>query len=351
MLSQANLGYNGERMFTVTVIILVVVFALLLLVAGVRPLRTSLSQFELSRRQNVGDASAVAMARREKLLDDVISLQRTGVALLLVVAVMLSVVAFGWLIGTLVAVAIALEYGAIARLQPVQVRVQRLYERYETAILNFIERFPFAWRLLRGVSLEMSQRTKLDSREELEHLVTESGALLDGNERKLILHSLKFNDRTVSEVMIPKSMIDSVDKKELLGPLVLDDLHKTGHSRFPVIDKDIDHVVGILHIQDLLTISAKRSETVEKTMMPRVFYIREDQTLQHALSAFLRTHHHLFVVVNEYRETVGLISLEDVIEALLGRKIVDEFDAHDDLRAVALRNPRGNNHTSTGKDV
>lgn len=351
MLSQANLGYNGERMFTVTVIILVVVFALLLLAAGVRPLRTSLSQFELSRRQNVGDASAVAMARREKLLDDVISLQRTGVALLLVVAVMLSVVAFGWLIGTLVAVAIALEYGAIARLQPVQVRVQRLYERYETAILNFIERFPFAWRLLRGVSLEMSQRTKLDSREELEYLVTESGALLDGNERKLILHSLKFNDRTVSEVMIPKSMIDSIDKKELLGPLVLDDLHKTGHSRFPVIDKDIDHVVGILHIQDLLTISAKRSETVEKTMMPRVFYIREDQTLQHALSAFLRTHHHLFVVVNEYRETVGLISLEDVIEALLGRKIVDEFDAHDDLRAVALRNPRGNNHTSTGKDV
>lgn len=338
-------------MFTVTVIILVVVFALLLLAAGVRPLRTSLSQFELSRRQNVGDASAVAMARREKLLDDVISLQRTGVALLLVVAVMLSVVAFGWLIGTLVAVAIALEYGAIARLQPVQVRVQRLYERYETAILNFIERFPFAWRLLRGVSLEMSQRTKLDSREELEYLVTESGALLDGNERKLILHSLKFNDRTVSEVMIPKSMIDSIDKKELLGPLVLDDLHKTGHSRFPVIDKDIDHVVGILHIQDLLTISAKRSETVEKTMMPRVFYIREDQTLQHALSAFLRTHHHLFVVVNEYRETVGLISLEDVIEALLGRKIVDEFDAHDDLRAVALRNPRGNNHTSTGKDV
>ena len=351
MLSQANLGYNGERMFTVTVIILVVVFALLLLAAGVRPLRTSLSQFELSRRQNVGDASAVAMARREKLLDDVISLQRTGVALLLVVAVMLSVVAFGWLIGTLVAVAIALEYGAIARLQPVQVRVQRLYERYETAILNFIERFPFAWRLLRGVSLEMSQRTKLDSREELEYLVTDSGALLDGNERKLILHSLKFNDRTVSEVMIPKSMIDSIDKKELLGPLVLDDLHKTGHSRFPVIDKDIDHVVGILHIQDLLTISAKRSETVEKTMMPRVFYIREDQTLQHALSAFLRTHHHLFVVVNEYRETVGLISLEDVIEALLGRKIVDEFDAHDDLRAVALRNPRGNNHTSTGKDV
>jgi CBS domain containing-hemolysin-like protein len=338
-------------MFTVTVIILVVVFALLLLVAGVRPVRSSLSQFELNRRQQAGDTTAVAVARREILLDDVASLQRTMVALLLVASVMLAVAAFGWLIGILVAVAIALEYAAIAKLRPIRSKAQQLFERYETHILHFVEKFPSVWRFLRGVSVESSSNTQLDSREELEYLVAESGTLLGADERKLILHSLKFNARTVNEIMIPKSMIDSIDKKELLGPLVLDDLHKSGHSRFPVIDKDIDHVVGMLHIQDLLTISAKRSETAEKTMMPRVFYIREDQTLQHALSAFLRTHHHLFIVVNEFRETVGLVSLEDVIEALLGRKIVDEFDAHDDLRAVALRNPRGNNHASTGKDV
>jgi CBS domain containing-hemolysin-like protein len=86
-------------------------------------------------------------------------------------------------------------------------------------------------------------------------------------------------------------------------------------------------------------------------MKPRVLYIREDQTLQHALAAFLRTHHHLFIVVNEFRETVGLVTLEDVIEALLGRKIIDEFDAHDDLRAVALRNPRDNNEPEKGQDV
>lgn len=351
MLPQPDIGYNGDRMFTFTVIMLVVVFALLLLVAGVRPTHSAMSQFELDRRQATGDKIAVEVARREKLLDDVISLQRAVVALFLVMSVVLVVSAFGWLFGTILAVAIALEYGVVARMRPVQSRAQQIYVRYEGRLLNFVEKFPMIARLLRSVSDETAPSRQLDSREELEHLVTESGTLLDANERKLILHSLKFNDRTVSEIMIPKSMIDSIDKKELLGPLVLDDLHKTGHSRFPVIDKDIDHVVGMLHIQDLLTVSAKRSETVEKTMMPRVFYIREDQTLQHALSAFLRTHHHLFVVVNEYRETVGLISLEDVIEALLGRKIVDEFDAHDDLRAVALRNPRGNNHTSTGKDV
>jgi CBS domain containing-hemolysin-like protein len=152
--------------------------------------------------------------------------------------------------------------------------------------------------------------------------------------------------------MTPRGVIDSISKKELLGPLVLDDLHKTGHSRFPVIDGDIDHVVGMLHIQDLLILDAKqRSNTVEKVMEPRVFYVREDQTLEHALTAFLRTRHHLFVVVNEFRETVGVLSLEDVIEVLLGRKIVDEFDAHDDLRAVAARNPRGNNEPQKHEDI
>jgi CBS domain containing-hemolysin-like protein len=86
-------------------------------------------------------------------------------------------------------------------------------------------------------------------------------------------------------------------------------------------------------------------------MDPKVYYIHEDQTLEHALAAFLKTHHHLFVVVNEYRETVGILCLEDVIEALLGRKIVDEFDAHDDLRAVAAHNPRSNNSSSKSHDV
>jgi CBS domain containing-hemolysin-like protein len=91
--------------------------------------------------------------------------------------------------------------------------------------------------------------------------------------------------------------------------------------------------------------------TAEKAMEPRVFYIKEDQSLGHALAAFIRTHHHLFIVVNEFRETVGLLSLEDTIEALIGRKIVDEFDTHEDLRAVAARNVRGNNHPKNLENV
>ena len=153
--------------------------------------------------------------------------------------------------------------------------------------------------------------------------------------------------------MTPRSVVETIKKSEILGPLVLDDLHKTGHSRFPVIEGDIDHVVGVLYLRDLLTLDTNRKHTAlaESAMSKNVFYIHQEQSLGHALAAFLKTHHHLFIVVNEFRETVGILTLEDTIETLLGKKIVDEFDAHDDLRTVAGRNPRANNSTKHSKDV
>jgi magnesium and cobalt exporter, CNNM family len=338
-------------MMTVMVLLCVVVFVLLILTSGVEPKRTPMSQFELERRKSAGDKSAALELHREALLGDIISLQRIISALFLVIFVALSVATFGWLLGIIIAVAVALEYAAIARLSLAKKQAQKLYERYEQPLLRFVEKFGGILRFMRSV-VPVQSDSRVDSRQELVHLVETSGTILSSDEKKLITHSLQFDDRLVSEIMTPRGVIDSISKREMLGPLVLDDLHKTGHSRFPVTDGDVDHVVGMLHIQDLLTIDSKRrSTTVEKAMEPRVFYIHQDQTLGHALAAFLRTHHHLFVVVNEFRETVGLLSLEDVIEALLGRKIIDEFDLHDDLRVVAKRNPRGNNHPDKREDV
>lgn len=338
-------------MFTFLVILLAVVFVKLVLVTGVRPSPSRISNYELERRDAIGDQEAASELRRQQLILDVVSFQRVIVALLLVVFVAVSVVTFEWFFGIIISVIVALEYGAIARIGFLQQWGQKLYGKHEQQILRFVERFSGVFRFVRGAVPEQPV-PRLDSKQELEHLVVESGAVLSHDEKKLITNSLKFDERKVSEIMTPRSVIDSISKRELLGPLVLDDLHKTGHSRFPIIDGDIDHVVGMLHIQDLLTVDARRrSTTTEKAMEPRVFYIKEDQSLQHALAAFLRTRHHLFVVVNEFRETVGLLSLEDIIEALIGRKIVDEFDSHEDLRVVALRNPRGNNDPTVHSDV
>nr|MBP7806933.1 CBS domain-containing protein [Candidatus Saccharibacteria bacterium] len=68
-----------------------------------------------------------------------------------------------------------------------------------------------------------------------------------------------------------------------------------------------------------------------------VLYLHESQNLYEALTAMLKTKHHLFIVVNSFEVLVGIITLEDVIEQIIGKPIIDEFDEYDDLRAVAAR--------------
>lgn len=215
-------------------------------------------------------------------------------------------------------------------------------EKITTAISPFLS-------LLREREMPAGE-PRLNSQEELLTLVENSDGVLSPSEKERLAASLKFDDATVADVMTPKSMIEAVEAKEILGPLVLDELHKTGYSRFPVYKKDIDHVVGILYLHDLISVK-NSTKTASEAMKPKVFYIRSDRDLSHALHGFIKTHHHMFVVVNEYRETVGLLTLEDVLEKLIGREIVDEFDAFDDLRVVAERNPKENNQPEGKRDI
>lgn len=323
---------------------------LLLVTMAIQPRKASIGRFELIRRASGGDKRAEAMLQRENSLHDILSLQRVITVLLVVVVTLLSLLVFNVVVAVIVSVIVALEAGTVARLAWLRRFAKTLYEKIDEPLIRFTKRTPFLFTIIRSVTPTSDEKI-LDSKEELQHLITHSMGILTHDEKQTIEATLAFDTREVKEVMTPRGMIDSISKTELLGPLVLDDLHKTGHSRFPVVDRDIDHVVGTLHVQDLLSLDKKRSLTAEKTMEARVYYIREDQSLHHALAAFLKVHHHLFIVVNEFRETVGLLSLEDVIEALLGRKIVDEFDAHDDLRAVAAHNPHDNNHARISEDV
>ena len=331
-------------------IIFGIVMVALLLVASMRPNRPSRSQFEVTRLADKGDADATRDVIRYQTFDDVLTLQRIVSALLLVVVVVMALAQLGWLVGTIIAVVVILEYPVVARIPFITTYGQKLYDMIESRLLEFVERFSRLFVIFRARPITLDPPI-ITSKEELQHAIDGMKGGVTAAEKRLVTAGLSFGSQLVLEVMTPRSMIDTVDNKELLGPLALDDLHKKGHSRFPVIEGDIDHIVGMLYIQDLLIVTAKKTPTAAEAMEKRVFYIREDQTLQHALNAFIRTHHHLFVVVNEYRETVGVLSLEDVMEALLGHEIVDEFDAHDDLRKVAERNPRKNNQPTGHTNV
>ena len=326
---------------------------LLVAVASVLPNQTTLSLFELEHRSKKGDKAIYLDILREQVFIDAMSVQRALTAVLLVLFVLLSIASFGMFFGVVIGIFVAIGYAAIAQFRFVYSHVQKLYDTHERQILEFIKKHESVIKWLRSV-VPQDREVHITSKDELEDLVTRSKNVLSDDEKTQILSSLQFEEKTVQGIMTPKSVVDTIPGHEMLGPLVLDGLHKTGHSRFPVINGDIDHVVGILHLRDVLGIDSHKKHTarVESAMSKKVFYIRQDHTLSQALSAFLQTHHHLFIVINEFRETVGIITLEDTLEALLGRSIIDEFDAHDDMRAVATRQAaKKSNQITTATEV
>lgn len=307
------------------VVLVLLVFTMLLLGAAMRP-------------------------RHDEWQAELLTIQRIVSNLLLVLIVVLLVLTFGWGWGLLISAVVILFYGALSRLSWLERQAARLYRSLEPHLLKLIQSAPRIFQILRAVPRSDAYHS-LTSRQELERMVRESKGLFSSNEKSIIIHSLGFEDAVVKRIMTPRTAIETIQHDEFLGPLVLDELHDKGVSRFPVINGDIDHVVGVLHIKELLSLDIKKSATAETVMDPKVYYVHEDDSLEHALAAFIRTHRQLFIVVNEFRETVGLLTLEDVIEALLGRKIIDEDDTHDNLRAVASRNPKDNNRPKGYTDV
>lgn len=318
------------------------------MVHAIRITTTTLSAFELKRRAESGDHDAVQISEREQLVPRLRALRRVTEVVLLVVAVALTIAVFGWVIGVVIASLLSLFLDTAARLTMVERAVRTLYVPREPHLLGHIKTWGWLdW--FRGVT-ESDGDIVATSRAELRYIVERSAAVVTRDELLRLQASLAFDTHAVEDVMTPISVVDVANVSDSLGPLVLDDLHKTGHSRFPVIDRDVHHVVGILYLHDIINLkSAKPS--VREAMDPRVHYIHEHQTLEHALNGFLKSHRHLFVVVNDYRETVGVLTLEDVLETLLGKRIVDEFDQYEDLRAVAESNPRKNNLPKGKTDI
>lgn len=330
-------------MFTFLIIVIVLVFFMLVIVAGFHPTPHLVSQFELHRR-SVTSKEAKRQHRREMLLPDVYSAIATKIAVLLVAFIALSIVTFGWLLGLITALVGTLIYPALAGWRPLNQISRKIYDHYEEPYLDVVEKLKPFFGVVRAVSVPHTEPYhRFDSRQELQRLIDQSEGVLSEDEKTLIIHGLSFKDETVGSIMTPESAIKSIKKSEFLGPLVLSEIHELGHSRLPVVGADIDHVVGVLHINDLLSLDIKQSVTAEKAMEAKVFYIRHDDTLEHALAAFIQTRHHLFIVINKLRETVGLLTLEDVIAALIGHKIIDEDHDHANLRSIAEKNVIDNN--------
>lgn len=294
------------------VIVWLIVAFLLVTVLAMRPARTRHSRSELKRR---GDSQVL---RREKLLADIIGLRRIVLGLLLVGLAFLGFAAWQGG-GVILALVVWLVAGALSRQKFVHMYAMKLYARIEKHLLDVAERAPILGLLFRAENHEAHDQ-KLESIEHLRHLVEASGVILSPDQRTIIIHGLEWHTTTVGSVMTPLADIVSIKHSELLGPLVLDDLHRSGHKRFPVTKKNLDDIVGILDItQSLDATSGRRSETVEAAMSDRVLYIKVNDVLPTALAMLQKSHLHMLIVVDDDSKTVGVVTLADITESLLGK--------------------------------
>jgi metal transporter CNNM len=208
-------------------------------------------------------------------------------------------------------------------------------------ILNYLH--PILIRFLRKARnlKPVHIHTGLYDKEDLLELLNSQNKQIDNRipeeDIKIAFGSLTFGDKTVGSVMTPRRELKLVAASDAIGPLLMDELHASGFSRFPVVSAPTKaanpEIIGTLYLRDLIGHEDKGK--VRDIMKPKAYFINEVQTLRQALEAFLKTQHHLLIVVNNFEEITGVVSLEDVVEQIIGDEIVDEFDRYDDLRTVA----------------
>ena len=168
-----------------------------------------------------------------------------------------------------------------------------------------------------------------DNREELLQLLHAAyeNNLLDADALAMIEGVMQVSDMQVREIMIPRAQMDVVDindpRDELL-PYVIE----TAHSRFPAVDGDRDSVIGILLAKDLLRSFTAEDLNLRDQLRPAIF-IPESKRLNVLLKEFRASRNHIAIVVDEYGGVAGLVTIEDVLEQIVG-DIDDEYDYDED---------------------
>lgn len=311
----------------------------LTLVRFERPVR--LSAFERERLAAQGDDTARSEKHILHKLPLVLSVQRLATSLVTVGFIAAALFSLGWW-GSAVAVAGLLLLPLVYRVTPLRRAGKKLGEVLWPVTEKVTEWLQPVVHALRPLDVRPAP-PRLHSVDELDYILSKSPGIMTPQQERRLAVVLAKETPLITTVMTPREHIAAVPADETLGPLILDELYKTGHDHFPVYEDDIDHIVGVLYVRDLLTVDTnKASSTVASVMDRQVCYARDDYTLDQALSALLQSQKILLVVVNDDGETEGVATLSEVLSAYVGQSFVDIFDQHTSLHAVVERQREAN---------
>ncbi|MCR8643683.1 hemolysin family protein [Paenibacillus sp. N1-5-1-14] len=184
-------------------------------------------------------------------------------------------------------------------------------------------------RLLRWIGLEpVSEHDAAHTEEEIRILMSQSAksGIIDKDELALFDNIFEFSDRIAREVMLPRTDMDCLlldDKFEYNLSII----YRTKHTRYPVGEHDKDSIVGFVHITDLLTADPDEEQDMRHFIRP-ILSVPESMEISRVLKLMQRKHSQLAIVVDEYGGTAGILTLEDILEEIVG-ELHDEFDENE----------------------
>ncbi len=215
---------------------------------------------------------------------------------------------------------------------------QRAFTRLAWPLISVLQ--GSANRVLRRLGVEPQEElSSARTPEELAALVRRSADLgtLDEQTATLLTRSLDFSAHTAAEVMTPRVRMVSLGRDQSAGDVVRL-ARRTGHSRFPVTDEDVDDVVGVVHLKSAVAVPRERREAVPvAALMSEALRLPETVRLDPLLLTLRQHGLQLAVVVDEYGGTAGVVTLEDVVEEIVG----EVSDEHDRSRLGVIRHRDG----------
>ena len=139
--------------------------------------------------------------------------------------------------------------------------------------------------------------------------------ILDDKSRSRIAAIMSFDSRTVGDIMAPKEKIIFVGINEVIGPLTLDKLYRSGYTNFPVVDER-EKIKGVIHTEALNALEIKKTDKAEKYIDKQVLYLQVDDTLPKVVEEIERTNGYYFLVLNDNHDLVGFFTVQMLLDYL-----------------------------------
>jgi Mg2+/Co2+ transporter CorB len=183
---------------------------------------------------------------------------------------------------------------------------------------------------LLGIPLE--QRANALSKEELRIVVNEASAMIPQRHQQMLLGILDLEKVTVEDIMVPRNEITGIDLQDDWTDIIKQ-LTETQHTRLPVYEGDIDHVQGMIHMRDVVQFFKQEEADIEgfKQLMRNIYYVPVSTPLNTQLLNFQHERHRNALVVNEYGDIQGMITLDDILEEIVGEFTSDPADLNRDV--------------------